>query len=159
MAFDSVCECGCNLRSCFCVYEHKCLSPWTGKSRTQLSHWHIIVIISFLFFLSLRLSFSFFCFFFWFCILLSPSLFCCSSQSCHKRPKSVRDVRVDGAPRGDGPPSALAVPQLVCAVDGQALQVVPAAAPASSPSGSWGHSSGLTLGELGFWTEAQEGGG
>lgn len=62
---------------------------------------------------------------------------------------------MERAPGRDGPPSALTVPQLVCAVDGQALQVVPSAAPTSS--GSWGPGSSLTLGQLRFCRQAQRG--
>lgn len=77
-----------------------------------------------------------------------------SSQCCHKRPKSVGDIRVERAPRWDRPPSALTVPQFVCAMDGQALQVVLATTAASS--GSWGPCSGLTLGQLRFCKQREE---
>ena len=55
---------------------------------------------------------------------------------------------MEGAPGGDGSPSALAVPQLVCAVDGQALQVVASIAATSRSPGSWGPGSSFTLGQL-----------
>lgn len=73
MAFVSVCERLCNLRSCFCVYEHKMSlslnrqEPHTAVSLTYCHH----------------NSFFFFClwgcpsgfFFLWFCNFPLPSLF------------------------------------------------------------------------------------
>lgn len=81
-------------------------------------------------------------------------LFSFSSQCCHKRPKSVGDIRVERAPRWDRSPSALTVPQFICAMDRQALQVVLATTTASS--GSWDSCSGLTLGQLWFCKHREE---
>lgn len=61
---------------------------------------------------------------------------------------------MERAPRRDGPPSALTVPQFVCAMDGQALQVVPAATATSS--GSRGPRCSLALGQLRFCEHREE---
>lgn len=45
-----------------------------------------------------------------------------SSQSSHEGAESVGDVRMQGAPGGHGG-SGLGIAHVVCAVDGQALQV------------------------------------
>lgn len=133
-----------------CIHECKCLSvpEQAGAARSCL-----IDILSSLFIFDAFLHPNLWSYF----LLPAESAFCLS-QCRHKRPKSIGDIRVERAPGRDGPPSAFTVPQLVCAVDGQALQVVPSTAPTSSSS-SWGPSSSLDLGQLWFCRQAQRGKG
>lgn len=125
-----------------CIHECKCLSvpEQAGAARSCL-----IDILSSLFIFDAFLHPNLWSYF----LLPAESAFYLS-QCRHKHPKSIGDIRVERAPGRDGPPSAFTVPQLVCAVDGQALQVVPSTAPTSSSS-SWGPSSSLDLGQLWFF--------
>lgn len=105
----------------FALMSVKCLS----RAGAPLLHWQIITAIH------------------W-CSFMSVFIPLCSSQRCHKRPESVWNIRVERAPGGDRCPSPFTVPQLVGAVDGQALQVVSS----TSSSSSRGCSSSFTLTEL-----------
>lgn len=134
-----------------CIYVCKCLSlPEQARAARSClintvssSSWWVFVSEAFLLFIL------------WSSFLLPAGPAFCSSQCRHERPKTVGDIRVKRAPGRDGPPSAFAVPQLVSAVDGQALQVVPSAAAASS--GSRGPRSTLSLGQLWFCWQAKRG--